>query len=153
MMARMRRGTIAPSLQRSILKRTGVSSPLGYSQKGSGVRFKGASLSLKNVKRGQSGKGKISKGLKKFAGSTLGREILAASVQSLGENASNPYAKTFGSSLSESMRGEAFGASGERKKKKSTEKTRQDFSGVTSESELSPEEYLRIMKSRARGRR
>ena len=144
-MARMRRSDVPVRLNRSALRRTGVSRPISSLQRGSGMRFRGPTLSANN-RKGQSGRGAIKKGLKAFVNSGLGKEVLAASVQSLGENASNPYAKTFGSSLAESMGGEPS-------LKKKTNKNRQKTNSSSSQQsvDLSPEEYILTMKALARG--
>ena len=85
-MTRMRRRGVTPLIARQTLARRGVSRPLP--QKGYGVRGKKRVLPfLIDIQRGR---GKKMKAVGRFFGSDIGKQVLAASVSSVAENAENP---------------------------------------------------------------
>ena len=83
-----------------MISRRGVSYPAEFLQKGGAVRKR---MAPPLIVAKQRGRGKKLKTLGKMFSSDIGKQVLAASVQSVAENAENPYVKTFGTSMAGSM--------------------------------------------------
>ena len=149
MMARMRRKGVSPASVRQMIGRRGVSYPVNPLQKGGGalVARKRMGPPLKVVR--QRGRGKKLKTLGKFFGSDIGKQVLAASVQSVAENAENPYVKTFGTSMAGSMVEERGKKRQDKKKVKSvnSSSSSSDTGGVY----FSDEDYLEAIRRKQRG--
>lgn len=145
MMSRMRRRGVTPLITRQTLGRRGVSRP----QKGYGVG--GKKRVLPTLIDRQRGRGKKLKAVGRFFGSDIGKQVLAASVSSVAQNAENPYVKSFGTSMADRMKDDR-----DVKKKQNKKTVHSDMSPVSSSSSyssgLSDEELLEALARNQRGR-
>ena len=152
MMVRMRRKGVTPASVRQMMSRRGVSYPAKFLQKGNGIGERRRMLPSLVVTK-QRGRGKKLKTLGKMYRSDIGKQVLAASVQSISANAENPYVKTFGTSMAGSM-GEERGKKRQDKKKvksanlsSSSSSSSSDTGGVY----LSDEDFLEAIRRKQRG--
>lgn len=149
MMARMRRKGVTLASVRQMMSRRGVSYPAKFLQKGNGIGERRRMLPSLVVTK-QRGRGKKLKTLGKMLRSDIGKQVLTASVQSVAENAENPYVKTFGTSMAGSM-GEERGKKRQDKKKVKSVNSPSSSSSDTGGVYLSDEDFLEAIRRKQRG--
>ena len=153
MMARMRRKGVTPASVRQMMSRRGVSYPAKFLQKGNGIGERRRMLPSLVVTK-QRGRGKKLKTLGKMLRSDIGKQVLTASVQSVAKNAENPYVKTFGTSMADSMGEERGKKRQDKKKVKSVNSPSSSSSSSSSDTGggyLSDEDFLEAIRRKQRG--